>query len=420
MPLVCEDDGVIVIDESFSSSFTRRCRPLREIEILDQPGPSSTSDNYQVKSKDDPLCDVYTRYGKLQEVEQLIARAKANSSTKRLPKVTPPENADLELQESIQNIDNNGFVEAPMKKRRKRKDLSETQLLKQQEKKRKAIEREKNAARNTKCEQYMYCHVSRRIFDSFPDAELNLRMVFMERNIQDQLICDEDRPDMRVLWYRKCIEAAEVDGQIEKREYEIRQHVFAVVLSVDSFKELIKSNSLEDFVASQKLSYSVPNSTLILIIFGNESRKLLDLSISLFDCYRTQLSYVHTAQEFAIYLAQISRALAKMERRLVSQDRLIVDVEKGVKDAAANDLIRDWWNKMLSVVARMHDAHRRAIVSAYPNPVYASKRFSEIGYTRAVEEIAEIQSESGRRLGPVMAHRLFMILTDTYGGEIVA
>ncbi|EYC10086.1 hypothetical protein Y032_0057g2755 [Ancylostoma ceylanicum] len=51
---------------------------------------------------------------------------------------------------------------------------------------------------------------------------------------------------------------------------------------------------------------------------------------------------------------------------------------QGVKDAAADDLIRDWWDKMLAVVARMHDAHRRAIMSAYPNPAFASERFLEV------------------------------------------
>ncbi|VDM78505.1 unnamed protein product [Strongylus vulgaris] len=190
------------------------------------------------------------------------------------------------------------------------------------------------------------------------------------------------------------------------------QHVFAVVLSADSFKELVKSKSLEDFVTCQKLSYSLPNPTLIIIIFGKQSRNLFDLSISLFDYYRTQLNYVNNAKEFATYLAQISRALAKLEKPSGKQDRLIVDVEKGVKDAAPEELIRDWWNKMLAVIARMHDAHRRAIIAAYPNPIVASKRFAEMGYARAVKELTELRSESGRRLGPVMAHRLFMILTD--------
>ncbi|VDK56237.1 unnamed protein product, partial [Cylicostephanus goldi] len=198
------------------------------------------------------------------------------------------------------------------------------------------------------------------------------------------------------------------------------QHVFAVVVSADSFKELVKSKSLEDFVTSQKLSYSLPNPTLVIIIYGKQSRNLFDLSISLFELYRTQLKYVDNAKEFAIYLAQITRALAKLEKPSSKQDRLIVDVEKGIKDGSPEELIEDWWDKMLAVIARMHDAHRRAIMAKYPNPIVASKRFSQMGYTSAVKELSELRSESGRRLGPVMAHRLFMILTDLTGRETVA
>ncbi|KHJ87964.1 hypothetical protein OESDEN_12247, partial [Oesophagostomum dentatum] len=109
---------------------------------------------------------------------------------------------------------------------------------------------------------------------------------------------------------------------------QILQHVFAVVIPEDSFKELVKSKSLEDFVASQKLSYSVPNSTLVLIVFGKQSRNLFELSISLFDSFHTQLNYVSNTKEFAIYLAQITRSLAKMEKRLAHSDRLFVGVEK--------------------------------------------------------------------------------------------
>lgn len=87
----------------------------------------------------------------------------------------------------------------------------------------------------------------------------------------------------------------------------------------------------------------------------------------------------------------------------------------------------------------MQDGQRRAVLSVYPNPFRAYKRFKEvqvsysyhdttvclkflwiqIGYTRAVQELADLQAESGRRLGPAMAHRLFMILTDSTGMEIV-
>lgn len=286
------------------------------------------------------------------------------------------------------------------------------------EKKRKAIEREISASLNSRCEQYMYCHVSRSVFDEFPESEVATRMVFADRDIQDQLVCEENSSDM-VLWYRKCIEVLEGEGTVEKREFKALQHVFAAVLSLNSLKELIRSGRLEDFVATRKLSYSVPSSTLVLIIFGNNSRQVFDLPIYLFDCCRTQLHYVQNAQEFATYLVQVSRALAKMERRLANHDRLLVNVDKGIRDSTPDVLVHDWWDKMLAAICRMQDGQRRAVLSVYPNPFRAYKRFKEIGYTRAVQELADLQAESGRRLGPAMAHRLFMILTDSTGMEIV-
>ncbi|KAE9413338.1 hypothetical protein Angca_000135, partial [Angiostrongylus cantonensis] len=242
-----------------------------------------------------------------------------------------------------------------------------------------------------------------------------------ERNIGNQFVCDEERTDMKVFWHRKCIEAVEEGGDIVKKEYHVQQHVFAVVLSNHSLKELVRSKSLEDFVAMQKLSYPVTNSSLLLVIYGKNLRQMHDLSIELFDNYRAQFHYAPTAHDFALYLAQITRALAKMGRTHDStgRNRLIVDVEKGVKDASPDALVRDWWSKMLSVICRMQDGQRRAILSAFPNPFIASQKFIEMGYTDAVRELANIETEDGRRLGPVMAHRLFMILTDSTGTEII-
>lgn len=124
------------------------------------------------------------------------------------------------------------------------------------------------------------------------ESEVATRMVFADRDIQDQLVCEENSSDM-VLWYRKCIEVLEGEGTVEKREFKVSdcgnesiiccyilfflqalQHVFAAVLSLNSLKELIRSGRLEDFVATRKLSYSVPSSTLVLIIFGNNSRQV--------------------------------------------------------------------------------------------------------------------------------------------------
>ncbi|WKX90353.1 hypothetical protein Q1695_009303 [Nippostrongylus brasiliensis] len=408
------DDDIIFVEESYSTIINKRNSPVR---ILDEPGPSNCVSPPRSNATSSTMFTSYEE--RLLDLERLISCNQSSAENKR-----PSPKRNLEFVDVVDEVLQVPTIcdeqLSPEKRKRKRKKvLSEAQTEKLIEKKRKAIEREISASIKSKCEQHLYCHVSRRLFNEFPETEVHTRMMFLERNVSDQLICDESRPDTQILWYRKCIEAIEVDGTVDKREYMALQHVFAIAMSSDTFMVLVKSNGLEDFITTQKLSHAVSNSMLILIVIGKSPRQLFDLGISLFDCCRAQLHYVHNASEFAKYLAQITRALAKMERHLAHHDRLVVDVDKGLRDAPLDELMCDWWNKMLAVVCRLQDGHRRAIVSAYPNPHIASRRFTEMGYTRAVKELAEIQSDSGRRLGPVLAHRLFMILTDSLGTEIV-
>ncbi|KHJ87965.1 hypothetical protein OESDEN_12248 [Oesophagostomum dentatum] len=254
-----DDDDIVVIEEIRSPPFARRSAPLREIEILDEPGPS-TSNHFCNENLNRHTNEALTNYAKLQQLEQLIAKAKANSGDRRSPKITVPEVIDVAddyVVEDISIIGENLDEGSTRKKRKKepseaalqkkkeqaeaklqrKKEREEAQLQKQLEKKRKALEREKSAAVNSRCEQYMYCHVSRLLFESFEEVELQTRMEFLERNIQEQLICDEERADMQVLWYRKGFDVEEEDGRVEKREYKFLSftHSFTLYSGTSSF-----------------------------------------------------------------------------------------------------------------------------------------------------------------------------------------
>ncbi|VDK50603.1 unnamed protein product [Cylicostephanus goldi] len=138
-----DDDDIIVIDESICSppSPMRRSAPLREIEILDEPGPS-TSGGIPDKNIRLPSSE-YSNFNKLLELEQLIARAKANSIS-RSPKVSLTENDNddiaVMLQENIPVDDVLALQEeavplaeepeVPVKKKR-RKEPSEAKLQKE-------------------------------------------------------------------------------------------------------------------------------------------------------------------------------------------------------------------------------------------------------------------------------------------------
>ncbi|KJH46620.1 inositol monophosphatase family protein [Dictyocaulus viviparus] len=317
-----------------------------------------------VASHGDPSSDLrqseFDSYERLQNAEQAITAARCISSE------SSSNLANVELQ------GHNRCTSRKLKRKSTKKARCGTQLLQQCEKRKKAIEREISASMKSKCEKYVYCCVSRQVFDEFPEAESVVREVFAERNISDQLVCDENRTNTNIFWYRKCIEA------IEEKDSVVQQHTFAIVLSDKSFKELVQSKSLEDFVSIQKLSYPVANSLLILIIYGKRINKIHDLSIELFDNYRVQYHYVESALDFALYLAQISRALAKLQRHCAfGNDRLIFNVDKGMKDGTPEQLIRDWWEKMLAVICGIQGVQKRAIMSAYPNPFIASKKFLE-------------------------------------------
>uniref|UniRef100_A0A1I7XMN5 inositol-phosphate phosphatase n=1 Tax=Heterorhabditis bacteriophora TaxID=37862 RepID=A0A1I7XMN5_HETBA len=305
-------------------------------------------------------------------------------------------------------------------RQQKKKVREENKLLRERKKEERRIEREINAATRTKCEQYMFCHVGKAIFNISPDLEERAQMLFMERNIGNQLIYDDDM-DMRVEWRKKCIEATVGQKGMEKLEYMALQHIFAIVMTGHSLKHMVLSGTIQDFVEKQKSTFPLMNSHLILVPYGDhgvQNKKLMDLSLSLYENQRTQIRAIRDAGEMALFLVQISRGLARLER-YQSSEKLLVDVEKGLKNGTKEELIHDWWNKMLATIFRMGEAQKRAIIKAIPDPLAASKRFSMIGYSEAVRELSGLETDNGRRLGPALAHKIFMVLTDTTGTQTI-
>ncbi|KAJ1352826.1 hypothetical protein KIN20_009244 [Parelaphostrongylus tenuis] len=269
-----ENDDVIFIGEYPSAGLIRRRdSPLSVIQAHSDPNSSGSGSEAPTSSKRDlgssnSECSEFNRY------ERLHSEAKSTSEECHAPAVSSLEVDDDAVQQDPPVLAENACSEEKRTKKPRKRAPCHAQLLRQREKKRRAIEREIKASLNSKCEQYMFCSVSRRIFYEFPETELHTRSIFSERNISSQLICDEERNDMKVLWHRKCIEAVEEGDDVLRNEYNVQQHVFAVVLSTESLRELLKAKSLEDFVTMEKLSYPVANSSLILIVFGKNSRQV--------------------------------------------------------------------------------------------------------------------------------------------------
>ncbi|KAK6046544.1 hypothetical protein COOONC_15951 [Cooperia oncophora] len=163
-----DDDDIIFIEETFCSSTTQRRSPLRIPS--DAPGPSNSMPFCEEGGSGPGKIMRLDSYERLLNVEELISSRKSFENRRPSPlKVSEVELLDSEFQE-VQCVDEEKYDELSGKRKRKapkKKVLTEAQLQKQAEKRRKAVEREISASVKSKCEQHMYCHVSRRIFDEF-------------------------------------------------------------------------------------------------------------------------------------------------------------------------------------------------------------------------------------------------------------
>lgn len=92
-----------------------------------------------------------------------------------------------------------------------------------------------------------------------------------------------------------------------------------------------------------------------------------------------------------------------------------MNVEKGV--SSGDDLAHDWWNKMLAGLGRVPDAVRRGLIQKFPSAVQLSRRLRRLSREEGIALLANVQSTTGRRLGPALGARLHVFLTDSTGLE---
>lgn len=74
---------------------------------------------------------------------------------------------------------------------------------------------------------------------------------------------------------------------------------------------------------------------------------------------------------------------------------------------------------MLDGAHRFSDDQKRAIVEKHPNPFKLMDRLLKMSAGDAIYYLADIQTESGRRIGPVIAQKLYLMLTSQAGDEVV-
>lgn len=142
------------------------------------------------------------------------------------------------------------------------------------------------------------------------------------------------------------------------------------------------------------------------------------LSLSLFQRFNVQLRFCRNIEDFCYLVAQMHRTLAKLEKKLETADTQIhVDVEKGIREG--ENLVEDWWSRMLDHMYRLPEECRRAIIEAYPNPFNLIDTLDRMTPGDGMQRIAEIECSNDRRVGPAIAQKLYLLLTSEEGTEII-
>lgn len=150
---------------------------------------------------------------------------------------------------------------------------------------------------------------------------------------------------------------------------------------------------------------------------------------------KIQLRMVHSAADMARLLLCMHRAVANAEHRRdrIKHSKFVMDHDrrciKGVRrvGGAEEELIRDWWGKMLMRIPRFTEEEMRTVVTAYPCPFRLMLEYESIDSEKLRERhLAELRVDRGagrtethRRLGPVLSKKIYLMLTSTDGDQLV-
>ncbi|KAL7070285.1 hypothetical protein ACQ4LE_010218 [Meloidogyne hapla] len=320
---------------------------------------------------------------------------------------------------------------AKKRKKRTREEMEADKLKKEVIR----VQREMQSAKNTKCEQYLFCYFSNRILEINDNLREELNNRFNERGIPNQLIYENTHGNlMRITWRRKRIEACIDEGKVNKSENMELQSWFCCVLSAETFTALARTKEgVINFIKEQTAEHkkqSKESVRLTLVILGKHLIRENILSSLIFEAYeryRAQIRIVPDVLDFSFLVVQMHRALAKAEKK--SDKKAMAELtgiasnhfvaSKGISEGPG--MVKDWWTRMLEHVPRLSEEQRRAIVKEHPNPIKLMSNLLDLTNSpgNSMFRLSEIKGESGRRLGPVMAQRIYKILTSMNGEEII-
>ncbi|EGT46968.1 hypothetical protein CAEBREN_32146 [Caenorhabditis brenneri] len=371
----------------------------------------------------------------MDELEELMKKNRENNQKTAIFEAGNDDLRDIDMDFLNSNRPSTSSTIA-QNKPEKRKLTEDEKERQRKEKETRKIEREMSAAINSKCELYTYCHIGKTVLDTLPGLEAEMRVLYLERKIENQMKIEKDL-GTRIEWRRKCIEMKEDEnGRNERFEYMSTQNLFAVVVPAATLKDVIASNSLTDFIVEQRTHFQNGRCTMLIVSYGRldiHKKRLHPLSLEIYERHRAQIVQIDNIPELALFTAQYLRSLARREKKrmaMVDEEnsgggggatshKLQYQGEKGIVIGTRQEIVSDWWSKMLSTIDRLSDGQRRAILQLIPDPIAGIDKYSKMDYSLAHKEISDLVAENGRRVGPAIAHRLLTMLTDETGTAVV-
>ncbi|KAE9550196.1 hypothetical protein FO519_006583 [Halicephalobus sp. NKZ332] len=286
--------------------------------------------------------------------------------------------------------------EKPKRRKRTKEEIEQEKL----EKDMKRIKREMSAAKNSKCEQFLFCYVDRTICLIDESLETELTNRFTERAIAGQLaFVDGDHGIGKVIWKRKRIDAVIEEGKDP-------EGCFVHVVDEQTFGQMTKKGELVSFIEKISKEHQHSNSLPNLIVYGQGGPR---------DTITTNSSL----EAFEQNRSQLHRAIAKSEKRLAEDNSIVFNVEKGTKEGDLEQLKIDWWTRMLTHVHRLSEEQKRALVDKWPDPFVLMDELVSMKPNEGIKMLANLVGGNNRRIGPAAAKWIFTFLTSKDGDEFI-
>ncbi|KAL3997427.1 hypothetical protein ACH3XW_10870 [Acanthocheilonema viteae] len=282
------------------------------------------------------------------------------------------------------------------------------------------FEREVSAAKKSKCEQNLFCIISLDLIAAINNLDELITKIFTDRGIRDQLLFDGF--GMTTCWKRRILH-----GEVENNEFirgeKLMYEQFCILsMNAQRYGQFKSTEEIAEFIEEYLKKYPFSSPQLTLVVYGllkMRKEKVADFVLEIFERFRVQTRFIATAEDYAMFISQMHRSIARNESRLEEQILPIVNIEKGITEGDNSAIIFDWWMKMLSQVHRMGTDAQRAIVNTFPNPHALSKLLRTIPMKEGMKLLADTKMDYGKKIGPVLARKIYLMLTSVNGSEII-